>query len=64
MRRKEKKRVDEEWRRIEHMRRREENRAEKEWRYQCYDLKLKVLSNRTTFVLSNTRELDRVPSTK
>ena len=30
----------------------------------CYDLKLKELSNRTTLVLSNTRELDRVPSTK
>jgi len=30
----------------------------------CYDLKLKVLSNRTTLVLSNTRELDRVPSTE
>ena len=27
-------------------------------------LKLKVLSDKTTFVLSNTRELDRVPSTK
>ena len=30
----------------------------------CYDLKLKELSNKTTLVLSNTRELDRVPSTK
>ena len=30
----------------------------------CYDLKLKVLSNRTTLVLSNTRELNRVPNTK
>jgi len=30
----------------------------------CYDLKLEVLSNKTTLVLSNTRELDRVPSTK
>jgi len=30
----------------------------------CYDLKLKVLSNRTTLVLSNTRKLDRVPNTK
>ena len=30
----------------------------------CYDLKLNGLSNRTTLVLSNTRELDRVPSTK
>jgi len=29
-----------------------------------YDLKLKVLSNKTTLVLSNTRELDRVPNTK
>ena len=27
-----------------------------------YGLKLKVLSNRTTLVLSNTRELDRVSS--
>ena len=25
----------------------------------CYELKLKGLSNRTTLVLSNTRELDR-----
>jgi len=30
----------------------------------CYDLKLKVLSNKITLVLSNTRELDRVPNTK
>ena len=30
----------------------------------CYDSKLKVLSNEITLVLSNTRELDRVPSTK
>ena len=30
----------------------------------CYDSKLKVLSNETTLVLSNTRELDRVPKTK
>jgi len=30
----------------------------------CYDLKLKGLSNKTTLVLSNTRELDRVHSTK
>jgi len=30
----------------------------------CYDLKLKRLSNRTTLVLSNTRKLNRVPSTK
>ena len=29
-----------------------------------YDSKLKELSNETTLVLSNTRELDRVPSTK
>ena len=27
-------------------------------------LKLKVLSNKTTLVLSNTRELDRIPSTE
>ena len=32
--------------------------------YPCYRLKLKVLSNRTTLILSNTRELDRVSSTK
>ena len=30
----------------------------------CYDLKLKGLSNKTTLVLSNTRELNRVPSTE
>jgi len=30
----------------------------------CYDLKLQRLSNKTTLVLSNTRELDRVPSTE
>ena len=30
----------------------------------CYDSKLKGLSNELTLVLSNTRELDRVPSTK
>ena len=30
----------------------------------CYDLKLKGLSNKTTLVLSNTRELDRDPFTK
>jgi len=30
----------------------------------CYNSKLKVLSNETTLVLSNTRELDKVPSTK
>ena len=30
----------------------------------CYESKLKELSNETTLVLSNTRELDRVPSTK
>ena len=30
----------------------------------CYDSMLKVLSKELTFVLSNTRELDRVPSTK
>jgi len=29
----------------------------------CYKLKLLELSNRTTLVLSNTRELDKVPST-
>ena len=32
--------------------------------HDCYELKLKGLSDRTTLVLSNTRELDRVPSTK
>ena len=30
----------------------------------CYELRLKELSDRTTLVLSNTRKLDRVPSTK
>ena len=30
----------------------------------CYESKLKGLSNDTTLVLSDTRELDRVPSTK
>ena len=30
----------------------------------CYDSKLTVLSNETTLILSNTRELDRIPSTK
>ena len=32
--------------------------------FTCYDLKLKGLSNKTTLVLSITRELDRVPNTK
>jgi len=32
--------------------------------FSCYELKLKGLSNRTTLVLSNTRELDKVPSTE
>jgi len=32
MRSKEKKRIDEEWRRIEKMRMKEERKAEKEWR--------------------------------
>ena len=30
----------------------------------CYESKLKGLSNDTTLVLSDTRELDRVPDTK
>ena len=30
----------------------------------CYDSKLKGLSDELTLVLSNTRELDRVPSTE
>jgi len=30
----------------------------------CYDSKLKSLSNELTLVLSDTRELDRVPSIK
>ena len=30
----------------------------------CYDLKLKVSSNKTTLVLSNTRELNKVPNIK
>ena len=32
--------------------------------HECYDPKLKGLSNELTLVLSDTRELDRVPSTK
>ena len=32
--------------------------------YTRYESKLKELSNETTLVLSNTRELDRVPNTK
>ena len=30
----------------------------------CYESRLKRLSQETTLVLSNTRELDRVPKTK
>ena len=30
----------------------------------CYDSKLKGLSNELTLVLSDTRELNRVPNTK
>jgi len=30
----------------------------------CYDLELQVSSSKTTLVLSNTRELDRVSNTK
>jgi len=30
----------------------------------CYDSMLKVLSKELTLVLSDTRELDRVPNTK
>ena len=30
----------------------------------CYDSKLKGLSNKLTLVLSDIRELDRVPNTK
>jgi len=30
----------------------------------CYELRSLGLDNRTTLVLSNTRELDRVPKTK
>ena len=32
---------------------------EEEWEVECYELKLLGLSNRTTLVLSNTRELNR-----
>ena len=32
--------------------------------HSCYDLKPLESDNRTTLVLSNTRELDRVPNTK
>ena len=30
----------------------------------CYDSKLKGLNNELTLILSDTRELDRVPNTK
>ena len=33
------------------------------WRPVCYDSKLKGLSDEQTLVLSDTRELDRVPNT-
>ena len=33
-------------------------------RVRCYDSKLKVLSNELTLVLSDIRELDKVPTTK
>ena len=32
--------------------------------HMCYDSMLKVLSKELTLILSNTRELDRVPNTK
>jgi len=32
--------------------------------YSCYGSRLKELSQEATLVLSNTRELDRVPKTK
>ena len=32
--------------------------------YYCYELRSLGLDNRTTLVLSNTRELDRVPKIK
>ena len=32
--------------------------------FECYDSMLKVLSKELTLVLSNTKELDRVPNTK
>jgi len=41
-----------------------EDRVYRERGIKCYDSKLKVLSNETTLVLSNTRELNRVHSTK
>ena len=40
------------------------NRLQGSFNPPCYESKLKGLSNETTLVLSNTRELDRVPSTK
>jgi len=43
---------------------RKERKKEKPEEGECYELKLKGLSDRTTLVLSNTRELDRVPKTK
>ena len=32
--------------------------------YNCYGSRLKELSQEATLILSNTRELDRVPDTK
>ena len=37
---------------------------ERQWSDICYDSILKELSKELTLVLSDTRELDRVPSTK
>ena len=34
------------------------------WNVRCYDSKLKGLSNELTLILSDIRELDRVPDTK
>jgi len=49
----------------------EKVKAVKEWstftkikEVECYGSRLKGLRQETTLVLSNTRELDRVPSTK
>jgi len=40
------------------------NKIERIYNKECYDSMLKRLSKELTLVLSDTRELDRVPNTK
>jgi len=42
----------------------EDGRSENDKMSRCYDSMLKGLSKELTLVLSDTRELDRVPSTE